>query len=190
MKLVILIGAGAVGKMTVGQELMKITDLRLYHNHMSIEPVVEIFGYRNFDIVTRLREVIFDEFAKTDLYGMIFTYMMDFDCAGDAEYLERLADIFRARGADIYYVELHATQEVRLARNGTENRLTHKATKRDVEASNERVKYEDATSRMVSYDGELTYENYMKIDNTELSPSEVAKMIVDKFGLIRSIKDV
>ena len=44
MKLVFIIGSGAVGKMTVGQELMKITDLRLFHNHMTIEPVIEIFG--------------------------------------------------------------------------------------------------------------------------------------------------
>ena len=29
MKLVLIVGAGAVGKMTVGQELMKITNLRL-----------------------------------------------------------------------------------------------------------------------------------------------------------------
>ena len=38
MKLIFLIGAGAVGKMTVGQELAKITPLRLFHNHMIIEP--------------------------------------------------------------------------------------------------------------------------------------------------------
>lgn len=44
MKLLFLIGNSAVGKMTVEQELMKITDLRLFHNHMTIEPVIEIFG--------------------------------------------------------------------------------------------------------------------------------------------------
>ena len=44
MKLVIIFGAGAVGKMTVGQELAKITDLRLYHNHMDIEMVIGIFA--------------------------------------------------------------------------------------------------------------------------------------------------
>ncbi len=33
MKLVFILGNAAVGKMTVGQELMKITDLRLFHNH-------------------------------------------------------------------------------------------------------------------------------------------------------------
>ena len=34
MKLVLIVSDGAVGKMTVGQELMKITDLRLFHNHI------------------------------------------------------------------------------------------------------------------------------------------------------------
>ncbi len=33
MKLVFMIGDAAVGKMTVGQELMKRTGLRLFHNH-------------------------------------------------------------------------------------------------------------------------------------------------------------
>ena len=71
MKLVILIGAGAVGKMTVGQELVKITDLRLYHNHMDIELVIEVFGKLVRGVGARIREVIFEEFAKSDLYGLI-----------------------------------------------------------------------------------------------------------------------
>ncbi len=45
VKLVLIIGNAAVGKMTVGQKLMKMTGLRLFHNHMSIEPIIEIFGY-------------------------------------------------------------------------------------------------------------------------------------------------
>ena len=44
MKLVFLIGDAAVGKMTVGQELMKQTELRLFHNHMMIEPVIELWA--------------------------------------------------------------------------------------------------------------------------------------------------
>lgn len=57
MKLLFLIGNAAVGKMTVGQELMKITNLRLFHNHMTIEPVIEVFGYYDSRIIQRLREV-------------------------------------------------------------------------------------------------------------------------------------
>lgn len=63
MKFVFLIGNSAVGKMTVGQELMKITDLRLFHNHMSIEPVIDIFGYYDSKAISRIREVVFEEFA-------------------------------------------------------------------------------------------------------------------------------
>lgn len=59
MKFVWIFGSAAVGKMTVGQELAKMTGLRLFHNHMTIEPVIEIFGYHNGVIVDRLREVIF-----------------------------------------------------------------------------------------------------------------------------------
>ena len=75
MKLVLIFGNSAVGKMTVGQELAKITDLKLFHNHITIEPVLEIFGDFNVKAITRLRQVIFEEFAKTDKYGMIFTFM-------------------------------------------------------------------------------------------------------------------
>ncbi|MBQ8953381.1 MAG: shikimate kinase, partial [Clostridia bacterium] len=79
MKLVVIAGSGAVGKMTVGQALMEKTGLRLFHNHMMIEPVLEIFGRFDGDVIGELREVIFRAFAKSDLPGMIFTYMWAFD---------------------------------------------------------------------------------------------------------------
>ena len=65
MKLVFILGDAAVGKMTVGQELMKISDFRLFHNHMMIEPVLEIFGKFDGTVIDRLREVVFEEFLKT-----------------------------------------------------------------------------------------------------------------------------
>lgn len=65
MKLVLIIGDTAVGKMTVGQELAKITDLRLFHNHMMIELVLEVFGYFNGKAITGMREVIFVQILNT-----------------------------------------------------------------------------------------------------------------------------
>ena len=55
--------------------------------------------------------------------------------------------------------------------------------KRDVEVSNNRLMNEDANYRLVSHDGEMPFENYMKIDNTNLSPDVVAGMIKDNFAL-------
>lgn len=183
MKLVFLIGDAAVGKMTVGQELMKITDLRLFHNHMTIEPVIEIFGYFHGKSINRLREVVFEEFATTDNYGLIFTYIWAFNQKSDWDSVEHVTNIFRKNGAEIYYVELVAPQEIRLKRNITENRLIHKASKRDIEISNQRLINIDKDYRCVSNDGEIPFDNYIKIDNTNLSVELVAKMIKDHFDL-------
>lgn len=183
MKLVWLIGDSAVGKMTVGQELMKITDLRLFHNHMTIEPVIEIFGSYQSHVVARLREVIFEEFASSDQYGLIFTYMWAFDIPSDWEYVRKVSELFTSHGADIYYIELIAPQEVRLQRNVTENRLAHKASKRDIAASNQRLLNDDRRFRCVSHEGEIPFENYLRIDNTHISAAQAAQMIKDRFGL-------
>ena len=184
MKLLVLLGNAAVGKMTVGQALMKITDLRLFHNHMSIELVLDVFGDRVHAVDKRIREAIFEGFAKSDQYGMIFTLLMAFDLPSDWKYLDYLCDFFRRENADIYYVELVASQEVRLQRNATENRLLHKPSKRDIERSKQRLLDDDAMYRCVSYDGEVPFENYMKIDNTDLAPDTVAQMIKEHFGFV------
>ena len=169
--------------MTVGQELAKITDLKLYHGHMCIEMVIEIFGKRNSKAVTRIREVIFDEFVKSDLYGMIFTFMWAFDRQEDWDYINNLLNIFRRENADIYYVELVAPQEIRLERNKTENRHHNKASKRNIEFSKSLILNEDSNYRLVSNEGELSVDNYIRIDNSNLEPDVVAKMIKDKFSL-------
>lgn len=183
MKLVLLIGNGAVGKMTVGQELMKQTGLRLFHNHMTIEPVLEIFGQFHTGAILQLREVIFQEFAKSDNYGMIHTVMWAFDSPEDWAYIDHVVGIFKAQGADIYCVELVAPQEIRLQRNETPNRLAHKASKRDLASSRERVIEMDRQYRFESEPGEVPFENYMRIDNSHLAPDAVATMIRERFGL-------
>jgi hypothetical protein len=178
MKLVLIVGAGAVGKMTVGQELMKITNLRLFHNHMMIEPVLEIFGKFKGDTILKLREVIFDDFVNDDNEGMIHTLMWAFDMKSDWEYVENLVSKFD----EVYCVELIASQEVRLERNKTENRLINKASKRDIEASNGRLLNEDR-HRLVSNEGEIPFKNYLRINNENLEPKDVAKIIKETFIL-------
>ncbi len=183
MKLLFMIGNAAVGKMTVGQELMKITGLRLFHNHMTIEPVIEIFGQYNGAAINRLRQVVFEEFAKTDNYGMIFTYMWAFDQQADWDYVEHVKKIFEPYGTEFYYVELVASREVRLKRNTTDNRLQNKASKRNIPLSNQRLLDDDENYRLESLDGEIPFDNYMKIDNTSLAPDVVAQMIKKQFHL-------
>lgn len=183
MKFVWIIGDSAVGKMTVGQELMKITGLRLFHNHMMIEPVLEVFGAFRGDVIIQLREIIFREFAKSDSEGMIHTLMWAFDMPSDWDYVNHVTEIFQEQGAQIYCVELVAPQEVRLQRNETENRLEHKASKRDLEASRARLLRDDERYRLESLPGEIPFKNYLRLDNTNISAQEAAAIIQQTFGL-------
>ena len=183
MKLVFIIGDAAVGKMTVGQELMKITGLRLFHNHMTIEPVIEIFGRYDGKTIAEMRDLIFKNFAASENYGMIFTMMMDFDMPSEWEYLEHVKGIFEPYGTEFYYVELIAPQEIRLKRNVSENRLKHKSSKRDIETSNQRLINDDQNHRCVSHEGEITFDNYLRIDNSNKEFDEAARLIKDTFDL-------
>ena len=183
MKFVLIFGGIAVGKMTVAQELTKITGLRLFHNHMTIEPVIEVFGSFNLDVILRLREVIFEEFVRTDHYGMVFTGCWALEDPKNWEYFGGVAEHFAKIGGEVYYVNLVASKEVRLARNETENRIQHKPSMRHTEASRKRLIESDARHRWESTDHEFASVNFIKIDNTNLSPDVVAKMIKEKFSL-------
>lgn len=183
MKFVFLFGDAAVGKMTVGQELMKITDLRLFHNHMTIEPVIEIFGQYNSKTIARLRDVIFEDFAASENYGMIFTFMWAFDQPSDWNYVEHIKKIFIPYDTEFYYVELIAPQNIRLQRNVSEHRLKHKPSKRNIPESNQRLISDDSRYRLVSHEGEIPFDNYLRIDNSTLAASDTAHIIKEHFLL-------
>lgn len=186
--LVIILGPHAVGKMTVGQELAKITGLRLFHNHMSIELARKLFApneKEEFQSLNRaIRRKVFDLFATRDLPGLIFTYMCAFDVQEEFDYLMEVIELFKSNGANCYVVELCADFEERLVRNKSENRLLHKESKRNLEWSEAEMRKTSEKYRLNSYDGEsLPFENYIKIDNTTLAPDEVAKIIQTHFAI-------
>ena len=183
--LVIILGPHAVGKMTVGQQLAKNTGLCLFHNHMSIELTRKIFPQKGKEwgiLNQTIRQTVFDLYAKGDFPGLIFTYMFGFDLPEEYEYITKLIDLFETNGANCYVVELCADFEERLVRNKSENRLLHKESKRDLERSEAEMRSTSANYRLNSYEGEqLPFKNYLKIDNTNLCPEEVAKRIQEHF---------
>jgi hypothetical protein len=186
MKFVLLFGPQAVGKMTVGQELVKITDLKLFHNHMTIELVHPLFDYGTKEgqrLVHLFRQEIFEAVAKSDLYGLIFTYVWAFNSKADWEYVEKIKNLFESHGGTVYFVELEAGLDERLERNKTHNRLEQKPTKRNIEKSEADLKRTYEKHRLNSYDGEIKHSHYMRINNANLSAEEVAEMIKRKFDL-------
>ena len=187
--LVLILGPHAVGKMTVGQALAKRTGLTLFHNHMSIELVRKLFDHHTSrkewnPLNTTIRQTVFELFAAGDFPGLIFTYMCDFDDESEFTYLSGIIDLFQNNGAVCCIVELCADFEVRLWRNKTENRLLHKESKRDIAWSEAEMLRTSAAHRLNSRSGEaLPFENYLKLDNTNLTPEEAAKQIQAYFQI-------
>jgi hypothetical protein len=186
MKLVIIFGPQAVGKMTVGQELERTTELKLFHNHMTIELVSHFFSYGSKSgkrLVGLFRKEIFEEVAASDLEGLIFTYVWGLDMPADWEYIKNVTNIFESKGGSVYIVELEADVEVRLERNKSENRLLHKPTKKNLEQSERDLLRTMEIHRLNSLPGEFEDTNYMKINNTNLTPETVAQMIIERFEI-------
>lgn len=185
-KFVLIIGPQAVGKMTVGQELAKLTEYKLFHNHMTIEMVRLIFDYdkKTFSKMNSIiRYEVLKEFAKSNEKGIIFTYCFDFGESIEEEKAE--TDKWMKLFDESYVVELEASMEERLKRNKTENRLKNKASKRDLEWSEKDLIKSMSKHKLNSEpgEGEKIFEKYIKINNEKLSPKEVAKMIKEKFDL-------
>ncbi len=186
MKLVIIFGPPAVGKMTVGYELAKLTGLKVFHNHMTIEIALNFFDFGQPEfhrLVNEFRRRIFEEVANSNLPGLIFTYVWALDHPSDKNFIDQCCDIFREKGGTIYFVELEADQEERLKRNASPLRLKQKPSKRDIEASRKNLIESDKNYKLNS-NGDFFYpQNYVKINNTRLTASETAKKISQAFGL-------
>ena len=172
--------------MTVGHELAKLTGLRLFHNHMSIDLVLNFFEFGEepfFRLVSDFRRRIFEEVAASNLPGLIFTFVWGLELESDRKFIDDSCEIFRQQGAEVFFVELEATQSERLERNESEFRLAQKPPKRDVERSRAGLLEGDAKHKL-NTNGDFFYtQNYLKIDNTNLSAAEAARQIAETFKL-------
>ena len=183
MKLIVIFGPPAVGKMTVGYELARLTELKLFHNHMAIDLVTNFFnwGTPGFALVGEIRKRIFEEVAANNLPGLIFTFTWNLGDPKDKEYVDGLTKIFRDKGAEIYFVELEASLKTRLKRNTTEFRLSQKPPKRDLQQSERLMCKHEKELKMNSNSDFYYRENYLKIVNDSVSAESAAMQIIDRF---------
>ena len=175
--------------MAVGLELSTLTGIPLFHNHLSIEAVLPVFGFgtKPFNrLVSEFRDRMFVEVAESELPGLIFTYVWAFNEPGDLQFVEKVKAIYESRDGRAVFVELWADLDTRIVRNETELRLTAKPSKRDVEASRTRLLETDQRYELSS-EGDFPFSDHLLIDNTLLSPTVVAEEIATHFSLPRLV---
>ena len=183
--LIVVCGPQAVGKMTVAEALRDKLHYNMMMNHDSIEMSDKIFGFgtpaqREFNAY--FREKAF-ELAVRHNVDLIFTYVCAFEMQEERDYLQSLHDLFTENGGRFFFVELSADLETRIARNETPHRMERKASKRDVLWSRANLLKDAREHRLNSAEEESWFTHHLKIDNTELSPDEVADRVIEAFGL-------
>lgn len=189
--LVIVCGPQAVGKMTVAESLRDKLRYNMMMNHDSIEMSDKIFGFgtpaqKEFNAI--FREKAFELAVKHNV-DLIFTYVCAFEVPQEREYLTSLAELFKINGGEFYFVELSADLATRLERNETPHRMECKASKRDVAWSKANLLKDTTNHRLNLEDGEIWFDNHIKIDNTNLHPDEVADMVIEQFQLVANEKE-
>jgi hypothetical protein len=181
--------------MTVGHELARLTGFKLFHNHMSVEPILEIFDFGTPPygrLVGEIRRRVVEEAVAEGLPGLVFTFVWALEQEGDARLVSGLVDIVERGGGTVHFVELAAPFDVRRARNVTELRREHKRTHRDADLS-DRILHD--LERYVLNSPEqgapepaasvLAGRDFVRIDNTHLSAADVARQVVKELDLPR-----
>ena len=190
MNFVLITGAGAVGKMTVGKRLSERTGYGFMHNHIAIEPVLQVAGSFDNWAVSDIRRILIRSYLANNLEseGFISTLMVGYDRGFDFTYIDStikyIEELISPREVNFYYVELIASLDVRVERNKSEFRLEQKPSKRDIEQSEYLLLEKEESARRVSLEGEVEkmYPNYIRIYNDSLSVDEQVSLIMNKFG--------
>jgi hypothetical protein len=185
-ELLLIIGPPAVGKMTVGRAVCARTGFRLFHNHHTIEPLLEIFGFGTPPFVAlngEFRRRVIEEAAASGT-RLIFTFVWNVEDQGDADEVRLLIAPYVAAGLPVSFVELYADLPTRLERNVGEERIADKRSKRDLAWSDAHVRELDAAYVMntrpdhpTPADALLAGFAHLRLDNSGLTPDAAAAEI-------------
>ncbi|KAA3655119.1 MAG: hypothetical protein DWQ04_33675 [Chloroflexi bacterium] len=171
MKLIIIYGPEATGKLTIAKKLSKATGFRLFHNHVSVDVAKTFFdfGMAEFgELVWDVRILALEHAARGNIPGVIFTWAYshpDFQ-----PYLNRLRELCAKHNIEISYV--HVSCSI--------NELKKRVLQSDRKAVG-KINTVEALERQLEHKNHqvIPDTDSLIIDNTALSPQDAAKHILE-----------
>jgi RNase adaptor protein for sRNA GlmZ degradation len=175
MKLIFIYGAPAVGKLTVANEIAKKTDFKVFHNHLSIDCIEPIFdfGTKPFArLIDLIRVETIAEAARENV-DLIHTFCYAKD--SDDKYVTKITETVESNGGEICFALLTCERGELQRRVLTESRRQF-GKANNLEILNEILDKYDLFSPVPERVS-------LQIDNTNLSPENVARKIIEHFDL-------
>lgn len=175
MKLLVIFGPAAVGKATVGRIVASKTDFKLFHNHMIMDGIIDLFGIESPSenrLSKLVRKEVIKEAAESGI-NLIFTYAWDFGSEKGQTNISAFKEEYESRGGEVIFVELTAPLDTRLERAESPERKKTKTHAPDAK----RLIYLDT---IIDYQSPrpFFYENFTSIDTTDKNAEMVAGEVI------------
>jgi hypothetical protein len=176
MKLILVYGPPAAGKLTIANELAKITGFRVFHNHLTIDMVRSIFprSTPQFQkLINRYRLELMEEAARAGV-NFIFTFVYA-KSKHDDLFIGEIIRRIRKHGGTVHFVQIKCSYAELAKRVRKPNRKKFAKVSK-VSKLKEILREYDVISS-VPYRGNLV------INNTNLPAKLAARKIVRHFKL-------
>lgn len=175
MKLILIYGSPAVGKLTTANEIARKTDFKVFHNHLTISAVEPIFDFGTkpfFKLVHLFRVETIAEAARCN-QNLIYTfcYAKDSDDAHVAEVTRAVEE----NGGEICFVLLIAEK------SEIEQRVLEES-RSPLGKINTLEILHDVWSKHELFSSVPERESLV-VDNSNLSAEEIADLIIKHFNL-------
>lgn len=172
-KIIVLYGPPGVGKLTVAKQLARLTGYKIFHNQLTLDPVVAIVGFdfenkEAFDLVDKYRLEILGIAAKQRVPGVIFTTLYG-GTAGEERWFKQLVGRTKRYGAKVYFVQLMCDID----------ELKRRIPRKDRKRYWKLVNLKKLGPLMDKFDifSKVRSQKSVSIDNTRLPPIATAKRI-------------
>ncbi len=171
---VLLYGPPAAGKLTVANELAKLTDFKVFHNHLSIDLAETFFerGTPSFGrVVFEVRKLVLEEAVQSGV-DLIVTYAYAHG-VDDSEIAWMLGTV-EAGGGRVQLVQLTCTPDALRQRVADPSRKAFTKIR----------KVKTLDELMTAYDLFTPYPDRLslQLDTTDASPFETAAVIAAHLG--------
>jgi len=175
MELLFIYGAAAVGKLTIGRELAKLTGFRLFHNHLTVDAVMAVFDFGSEPFINLREQIwlsVFKEAAQRNV-SVIFTFSPERTVR--TSFIGETLNAVESSGGKVLFVEL--TCPIEELERRIENPSRAEFCKlRSVEVF-----------RKIRQAGLHQYPKLpnsgLRIDTSKMSPQESARKICEFFSL-------
>ncbi len=174
MKLIYIYGPPAVGKLVVAEQLVKLTNFKLFHNHLTADYVSSIFPLRNKMSDELKREIACKMFEAAAKHNVNLIFTMAHDKRYD-NFVKKIINVVEKYGGKVFFVKLCCKPKklyervVNCSRKKFDKVKTVKDLKIILKKSN---KFET-----------IPFKESLIIDNTSLSSKDCAKKIKNTLDL-------